>query len=177
MDNGRAPVIVVMGVQGCGKSTLGSMLADTLGVPFVDGDDLHPARNRALMSAGTALTDEDRLPWLHAVGARLADGTPGGIVVACSALKRTYRDLLRGYAPGVAFVHPYGPRDLVAARISLREHEYMPPSLLDSQYSTLEHLDDTEDGIVLDLGSRPQELVSDAAAFLDESRTRAYQQD
>lgn len=177
MDNGRPPVIVVMGVQGCGKSTLGSMLADRFGIPFVDGDDLHPARNRALMSAGTALSDDDRLPWLRAVGQQLADGTPGGIVVACSALKRTYRDLLREYAPGVVFVHPYGPQDLIAARISLREHEYMPPSLLDSQYLTLEHLDDGENGIVLDVGAPPQELVADVAIFINESRMRAYHQD
>lgn len=177
MDIEPAPVVVVMGVQGCGKSTLGSMLAASLGVPFTDGDDLHSERNRALMAAGTALTDDDRLPWLHAVGQCLADGAAQGIVVGCSALKRSYRDLLREYAPGVVFIDPYGPQELVAARISLREHEYMPPSLLDSQYLALEQLDDAEDGVILDLRSSPRELASAAATYINESRMRAYQQD
>ncbi len=172
-----APVVVVMGVQGCGKSTLGSLLAGELGVPFVDGDDLHPERNRTLMASGTPLSDDDRQPWLHAVGQQLADGGADGIVVACSALRQAYRDLLREYAPNVLFVHPYGPKELVAARISLREHEYMPPSLLDSQYAALEHLDEAEEGTTLDLGGPPLELVSSAVTFVDESRIRAYQQD
>lgn len=175
MDPDSTPVVVVMGVQGCGKSTLGSLLAGALRVPFVDGDDLHPQRNRTLMAAGTPLSDDDRLPWLAAVGQRLADGGEG-VVVACSALKRAYRDLLRDMAPDVVFVHPYGSKDLVAARISLREHEYMPPSLLDSQYATLEHLDAAEAGITLDLASPPLELVSSAAAFITGSRVRAHQQ-
>lgn len=177
MDNGPAPVVVVMGVQGCGKSTIGSMLADALRVPFADGDDLHSERNRGLMATGVALTDRDRLPWLRAVGECLAAGVGSGIVVACSALKRSYRDLLREFAPGVVFVHPYGEQDLVAARISLREHAYMPPSLLDSQYAALEQLDDGEQGIVLDLESPPQEIVSAAADFISGSRISAYQQD
>ncbi len=177
MDLASPPVVVVMGVQGSGKSTLGSLLAARFGIPFVDGDDLHPQRNRALMAAGTPLSDDDRLPWLSAVGQRLADGREAGVVVACSALKRTYRDLLRDHAPDVAFVHPYGPKELVAARISWREHEYMPPSLLDSQYAALEHLDAGELGTTLDIGSPPPELVSSAAAFINESRLRAYQQD
>lgn len=176
-DANEVPVVVVMGVQGCGKSTIGALLAAALGIPFVDGDDLHSARNRELMGSGTALTDDDRLPWLRAIGARLADHADDGVVIACSALRRSYRDLLRQYVPTVVFVHPHGPRDLVAARISARNHEYMPPSLLDSQYAVLEELDDGERGIVLDLAESAADIVAHATAFVDGSRTRAHQQD
>ncbi|WP_081738062.1 gluconokinase, partial [Arthrobacter sp. H41] len=159
MVNQPNPVIVVMGVQGSGKSTIGALLAERLAVPFVDGDTLHSEDNIALMAAGTPLTDADRLPWLRTVGETLSSGTDTGIVVACSALRRSYRDLLRSYAPGAMVVHPYGPIDLVAARISAREHEYMPPSLLTSQYDTLEALQDDEAGITVDIAHPPIVLV------------------
>ena len=105
----KAPRVVVMGVSGCGKSTVGELLAQQLGVPFVDGDGLHPAANVAKMSAGIPLTDEDRWPWLEAVGAAIA-AEPGGAVMACSALRRVYRDVIRRAAPGTVFVHLHGSR-------------------------------------------------------------------
>lgn len=163
-----------MGVQGSGKSTLGALLAARLGVPFADGDDLHPERNKELMAAGTALTDEDRLPWLHVVGAQLAQGSETGVVVACSALKRSYRDLLRSHAPGLFVLHPYGERELVAARISAREHEYMPPSLLASQYNTLEPLADEERGITVDIALPPDAIIDRVWRSLTESSVHAH---
>ncbi|WP_026550151.1 gluconokinase [Arthrobacter sp. Br18] len=171
------PVIVVMGVQGCGKSTLGALLAERLAVPFVDGDALHSENNIALMAAGIPLTDTDRLPWLRAVGETLSSGAGTGIVVVCSALKRSYRDLLRSYVPGVVVVHPYGPIELVAARISAREHEYMPPSLLTSQYDALEALREDEAGMTVDIAFPPTVLVDRIADSLTESRGHAHQQD
>jgi carbohydrate kinase (thermoresistant glucokinase family) len=170
----RTPRIVVMGVQGSGKSTLGALLAARLDVDFVDGDDLHPEQNKQLMAAGTPLTDENRLPWLHAVGEQLAHGADTGVVVACSALKRSYRDLLRGYAPDLFVLHPYGARELVAARISAREHEYMPPSLLDSQYNTLEPLSDDERGLTVDPALPPDAIADRACAHVTESSVHAH---
>lgn len=160
MTEGTSVSILVMGVQGVGKSTIGVMLAERLGVPFVDGDRLHPERNIELMAAGTPLTDEDRDPWLHEVGKALREGTAhGGIVIACSALKREYRDLLRAFSPEVYIVEPYGEIELIAARISGRNHEYMPPELLQSQYDTLEPLGDDERGIRVDVVSTPQQII------------------
>lgn len=153
------PPIVVMGVQGAGKSTIGSKLAQRLGLVFVDGDRLHSDENVARMAAGIALTDEERLPWLRDIGRVLSDGRDRGIVVVCSALKRGYRDLLREAAPDVFVVDPEGPMELIAARISEREHEYMPPDLLQSQYDILEPLADNERGVVVDVRLSPEEIV------------------
>lgn len=160
MTRGEHPSIVVMGVQGVGKSTIGAMLAERLGVRFVDGDRLHPQRNIELMAAGTPLTDQDRDPWLREVGRALRDGAAdGGIVIACSALKRWYRDLLREFSPEVYIVEPYGDIELIAARITGRNHEYMPPELLQSQYDTLEPLDEDEHGIRVDVVDTPQQII------------------
>lgn len=155
------PPLIVMGVSGSGKSTIGLALATELGMEFIDGDDLHPRANKAKMAAGHPLDDEDRAPWLEIIaeriGAELAEGKP--IVVACSALKRRYRQQLISYAPSVVFVHLEGQRDIVAERQAHRDHEYMPNSLLDSQYATLEPLESDERSIIVDLAQTPAEMV------------------
>ena len=129
--------IVIMGVSGCGKSSVGQALAGQLGLSYRDGDDLHPAANVQKMRAGMALSDADRWPWLDLVAAVLRDEAP--VIVGCSALRRAYRDRLRAGAGGtVCFVHLAGSRDLIAARMAAREGHYMPLSLLDSQFAALE---------------------------------------
>ena len=142
-------VLVVMGVSGTGKSTVAGILAERLGWPLKEGDDLHPPGNVAKMSTGQPLTDEDRWPWLDRVGdwirSRTASGAPG--IITCSALRRAYRDRLRG--PGVAFVQLDGSRDEIADQMSRRAGHFMPLSLLDSQLATLEPLADDEAGIVV----------------------------
>lgn len=153
------PPIVVMGVQGSGKSTIGALLAQRLGVAFLDGDTLHSKDNVQSMAAGNALSDDQRMPWLREVGQALADGSNEGIVVACSALKRSYRDLLREHAPDLFVVDPEGSRELIAARITVREHEYMPPALLQSQFDTLQPLEADESGVIVDIKHAPAELV------------------
>lgn len=130
-----ASPVVVMGVSGAGKSTVGAALAARLGVAFVDGDELHPARNVRKMEAGIPLDDEDRAGWLDRIGEVLAGGS---VVVACSALKRSYRDRLRASAPGTRFVYLRGDRELLAARMTDRRGHFMPATLLDSQLAALE---------------------------------------
>ncbi|MCI0156134.1 gluconokinase [Leifsonia shinshuensis] len=151
--------VVVMGVSGSGKSTIGQGVADALGATFVDGDDLHPAANVTKMTAGIPLTDADREPWLRAVGRTLADGGDAGVVVACSALKRSYRDLIRSEAPGTVFAELDGTRELLEERM-IRPGHFMPASLLDSQLATLEPLQPDEAGLRLDIGQSPAELVA-----------------
>jgi gluconokinase len=151
--------IVVMGVQGVGKTTVGKILAERLGVPFIDGDRLHPPRNVELMKSGKALNDEDRAPWLKKVGETfLEHQQTGGIVVACSALKKSYREILRSHYQGLYFVEPYGPISLVQQRIGTRVHEYMPASLLESQYQELEPLAEDENGIRVSVDATPEEV-------------------
>jgi gluconokinase len=158
------PLLTVMGVSGSGKTTVGVALAERLRVPFADADDFHPPENIAKMSAGVPLVDTDREPWLRALGAWLADHAAGGGVISCSALRRRYRDLLREAAPGQLFVHLAGTREVIAARVAGRPAHFMPVSLLDSQFATLEPLGDDENGLVLDLTRPVDELV---AAYLD----------
>lgn len=151
--------VVVMGVSGCGKSTVGRALASSLGVPFIEGDELHPPRNVALMAAGTPLTDDDRRDWLQAVAAALARATGTGAVAACSALKRSYRDILRSGAPVLHFVHLTGDRALLEERMLHRSGHYMPASLLQSQLDILEPPAPDEAAITLDLDATPDEVV------------------
>ncbi|HEX7595339.1 MAG TPA: gluconokinase [Gemmatimonadaceae bacterium] len=131
---------VVMGVSGSGKTAIGSALARSLGVEFVEGDDFHPEENVKRMASGIPLTDEDRAPWLHSIGARLraAKNAGTGLVVSCSALKRSYRDLLRAEAGKVRFIFLKGARALIAERLASRSGHFMPQSLLDSQFAALE---------------------------------------
>jgi gluconokinase len=129
--------VVIMGVSGCGKSSVGEGLSARLGIPYRDGDDLHPAANVAKMRAGVPLTDDDRWPWLDRVAQVLADDAP--VIVGCSALRRAYRDRLRAGAGGpVRFIHLTGSRDVIAGRMAARSGHYMPSSLLDSQFAALE---------------------------------------
>ncbi|TFB81775.1 gluconokinase [Cryobacterium flavum] len=155
-----------MGVQGSGKSTIGEFLAERLGARFLDGDTLHPAANKAAMAAGNALQDEHRLPWLHEVGRCLAGDYPNGIVIACSALKRSYRDLLRDHAVDLFVVDPEGSIDLIAARLRARTHEFMPPALLQSQFDTLEVRTHDERGVTVDIVEPPGTIVERILAAL-----------
>ena len=135
-------IVVVMGVSGCGKTTVGRALADALGWPFHDADDFHPEGNVAKMAAGEALTDDDRQPWLDRLAAamRAAQAGGGNAVLACSALKQAYRDRLapRAIAGQVRFAYLKGDEATIAARIASRRHRYMPPTLLASQFAALE---------------------------------------
>lgn len=153
--------IVVMGVTGTGKSTVGQALARRLGWAFIEGDALHPPANIATLAAGVALTDADRSPWLAAVAAAIAehDGRGASTVVACSALRRSYRDGLRAAVADREpyFVHLTGTPDVLAARMRDRSH-FMPPSLLPSQVRTLEPLEPNEVGVVVDV-SEPLDIV------------------
>lgn len=162
--------LIIMGVQGTGKSTVGKALADRLGLTFIDGDDLHPAANKAKMASGIPLTDEDRAPWLDAIGETIARERARGVTCAivCSALKRRYRDQLRSFAPDLQFVHLAGSQELIAGRIAHRHHEYMPASLLDSQFATLEQLDDDEAGIIASIEPPAKDVVENIITGLND---------
>jgi gluconokinase len=155
--------LVVMGVSGTGKSTVARALAERLGWPFAEGDDLHPAANVAKMAAGIALEDADRWPWLDAIAAWTAGQAAEGnsTIVTCSALRRAYRDRLRDGVAGTVFVHLFGSPDLLAERMGARKDHFMPASLLPSQLRTLEPLEADEAGFMVDV-----ELP--AAAIADE---------
>jgi carbohydrate kinase (thermoresistant glucokinase family) len=155
-----------MGVSGCGKSTVGRDIALDLGRVFIDADCLHPLANKTKMAAGFPLDDEDRWPWLDIVGTALELRDENGVptVVACSALKRIYRDRLRASAPGTVFVLLEGSRELLQSRIGSRAHEFMPTTLLDSQLATLEELESDEDGVVVDIAPPPFEVTANALA-------------
>ena len=157
---------VVMGVSGCGKSTIGQALATAQGVEFVEGDQFHPAANVAKMSAGQPLTDDDRADWLLALQAKVAAarGANVGLVLSCSSLKRRYRDLLRAADPALRFAHLNGARELIADRMQARVGHYMPPSLLDSQFKDLQPLQADEAGITLAITPPPEQLVAQIVA-------------
>jgi gluconokinase len=155
------PLVVVMGVSGSGKSTVGAALAQRLRVPYADADDLHPAANIAKMSAGVPLDDHDRHPWLEAIGEWLAAHDDQGGVISCSALKRRYRDQLRHHAHRVEFLHLHGSREVIAARQAARPGHFMPSALLSSQFATLEPLEPDEHGTVIDV-DQPVDTMIDA---------------
>ncbi|TQF01389.1 gluconokinase [Kitasatospora acidiphila] len=161
----RAPtIVVVMGVSGSGKSTVGRLLAQRLTVPFVEADDLHPAANRAKMAAGHPLDDDDRRPWLRSLAdwIREATATGRGGVMACSALKRTYRDQFRRAGAGVWFLHLTLDRETADRRVAGRLGHFMPARLVGSQYDTLEPLQSDEPGLTIDATAAPQTIVEDA---------------
>lgn len=167
------PPVLVMGVSGSGKSTIGQAVADALvdrGDPsvFVDADDLHPAANKEQMRQGIPLTDDDRWPWLDACAARIAEVEASGkrCVMANSALKRAYRDRLRAAAPGLVIAFLDGSHDLVAERQSHRHHEYMPTSLLDSQFATLERPGPDEAAVAVSIDGSVDETVTTILAAL-----------
>ena len=162
------PLLVLMGVTGAGKSTVGTLIAERLRLAFRDADDFHPPANIAKMSAGQPLTDEDRWPWLDAIGAFLATHCGEGCVVTCSALKRAYRDRLRAAAPELRFVFLHGDVELVAARQAARQGHFMPPSLVASQFATLETPSRDERVIALEITAPPAILADAAIAALRE---------
>ncbi|MFO1027520.1 MAG: gluconokinase [Acetobacteraceae bacterium] len=158
------PVIVVMGVAGSGKTTIATALARQLGWDFLEGDSFHPPANVAKMSAGTPLTDEDRWPWLRAIAARMDEvqAQGGSAVVACSALKRAYRDILLGGRTNGILLYPRGEKALIAGRMQARHGHFMPPALLDSQFATLEEPGPDENPVVVDIDGSPEQVIETA---------------
>ena len=159
----RPMSVVVMGVSGSGKTTVGKLLAERLGWQYQEGDALHPPENVAKMSAGTPLTDADRIPWLHRIAARIDDWRSRGEsgVVTCSALKRAYRDIIIGNRPDVGLVHLKGSRELIGQRMAARKGHFMPAALLDNQFATLQEPAPDERAIVVDVGGTPAEIVDE----------------
>ncbi|MBT2385479.1 gluconokinase [Streptomyces sp. ISL-11] len=167
MQAPHAPqVVAVMGVSGTGKTTVGPLVAEALGVPYAEGDDFHPPANIAKMSSGTPLDDADRAPWLDAIGAWALGRAGQGGVVSCSALKRAYRDRLRAAAPGIVFLHLTGDRALITARMATRKGHFMTSRLLDSQFATLEPLEADEAGVAVDVAPGPEAIAERATVAL-----------
>ncbi len=160
------PRFILMGVAGCGKTSIGEALAAHTGAAFLDGDALHPPGNIAKMSAGQPLTDEDRWPWLEKVGSALAEAS-SPIIIGCSALKRVYRDRIRETAGGeVTFLHLAGTRELIEARMSARKGHFMPTALLDSQFAALEPPEADESAVTVDIAKPVPAIVEDMAPFI-----------
>lgn len=156
--------IIIMGVSGCGKSTVGRLLAQRIGAEFLDGDDFHPPSNIAKMSAGRPLIDEDRFPWLKSLGEELSQRDK--TVMSCSALKIEYRDIIRTCSPYAIFVHLSGSRELLLSRLQNRSNHFMPVALLDSQIETLEELISEERGITIDIRLQPDLIVDSIINYL-----------
>jgi gluconokinase len=166
--------IVVMGVSGSGKSTVGAALAQRTRVPFADADDFHPPANIEKMTSGQPLNDDDRYPWLEAIGEWLAARCADGGVMSCSALKRKYRDQLRRHCPDVIFLHLAGSPEVIGRRQASRPGHFMPASLLASQFQTLEPLQADERGVAVDVD---QDIDSIVETYLALSTSRATEQE
>jgi gluconokinase len=151
--------VVVMGVAGSGKTTVGMLLARRLGVDFADADEFHSERNIATMAAGTPLTDDDRRPWLEAIAQWLGSHEADGCVVTCSALRRVYRDVVRHQAPDACFLYLAGSPELMTSRVGGRGHHFMPAELVESQFATLEAPDDDERAVEVDASLSPERIV------------------
>ena len=165
--------IIVMGVAGSGKSSVGEAVADGLGMPFRDADEFHPKANIDKMSAGIPLTDDDRWPWLDAIGKALAE-SDGNLVVACSALKRVYRErLTKAAGRPVVFLWLDGSKETIAARMAARKHHFMPTSLLDSQFATLEPPGSDEPVARVSIEPPLDQVIAAALAALPAARARA----
>jgi carbohydrate kinase (thermoresistant glucokinase family) len=171
----RPAAIIVMGVSGSGKSTIGALLAEALGWPFADADGFHPAANVAKMAAGQPLTDADRWPWLDAIAAHIGASRTAGqpVVVACSALRCAYRERLRAGHGDLIFLHLAGAPEVIAARQAARQGHFMPPSLMASQFATLEDTRDEPDALSVSVTAAPQAVVDAAMAALGPFGLRA----
>jgi gluconokinase len=161
----------VMGVAGSGKSLIGAALAHALEIEFVEGDDFHSARNITRMASGIPLTDVDRADWLNALAKRISGARKAGngLVVACSALKRSYRDILRRDSPELRFIFLNGSRELIATRLAGRGGHFMPPTLLDSQFATLEVPSADERAWVCDIDNSPDSIVANLVDLISPS--------
>lgn len=166
--------IVVMGVSGSGKSTVGAALAQRTRVRFADADDFHPAANIEKMTSGLPLNDDDRYPWLESIGEWLAARCTEGGVMSCSALKRKYRDQLRRHCPDTIFLHLAGSPEVIGRRQASRPGHFMPASLLASQFDTLEPLAADERGVTIDVDQDIDAIVED---YLELSPSRATEQE
>jgi gluconokinase len=171
----RAIAVVMMGVSGAGKTTVGAILAERLDAEFLEGDRFHPPANIVKMSRGEALDDGDRAPWLDRLGEELAHRVQAGrrVVLTCSALKRSYRDRLRHHCPSVRFVYLRGEKRLIRARLDRRTHHFMPAALLDSQFMALEAPAVEEHAVTADISSDPEAVVDAVMARLSGPAVRS----
>lgn len=163
-------ILVIMGVSGCGKTTIAKGLCQRLGWQYQEGDALHPPANVEKMKSGQPLTDDDRWPWLRKIAEKIDEWRAEGVsgVVTCSALKRAYRDIIIGRRPDVALIFPKGSKQLIASRIAHRHGHFMPASLLDSQFAALEEPSPDENPIVVDISRTPDQIVDDVVERLRE---------
>ena len=167
-------ILVIMGVAGSGKTTIAEGIARKLHWPYQEGDALHPPANVEKMKSGTPLTDADRLPWLRKIAEKIDEWRAAGIsgVVTCSALKRAYRDIVVGKRPDVVLVYPKGSKALISGRMAKRKGHFMPASLLDSQFATLEEPSPDENAVTVDIDRTPDDIENEIVRRLQESSKR-----